>query len=85
MPGATLVGAGTLPTRVARRLLHRLLWPYLVERQAFDAAIADALRAQTIARPWIDHAGDRTHSYPHRGSPSNGSRHESDEALHDVA
>jgi glycosyltransferase involved in cell wall biosynthesis len=45
-PGAPLLTTGRRrPTRFARRMLHRLLWPYLVEQQAFDTAVADALRA----------------------------------------
>jgi glycosyltransferase involved in cell wall biosynthesis len=43
-PGSTLVG-GRRPVRLTRRLLQRLLWPYLEQRRAFDAAVADALRA----------------------------------------
>ena len=50
MPGAALAGVGGRPTRIVRRLLQRLLWPYLVERHAFDMAIADALRAQETPR-----------------------------------
>ncbi len=46
LPGAPLLTAGRRrPTRLARRLLHRLLWPYFVEQQAFDTAVAEALRA----------------------------------------
>jgi len=45
-PGAALLQGGRLPTRVARWLLHRLLWPYLVEQQEFAAAVAESLRAQ---------------------------------------
>lgn len=73
MPGAALVGTGTRPTRIGRRLLHRLLWPYLVERQAVDAAIADALRAQPVARPWRDAPAGATDSSHQGGSNSNGS------------
>ena len=61
MPGAALVGVGPRPTRIARRLLRRLMWPYLAERRAFDTAIADALRAQEIPRPWTDVAGVGRH------------------------
>ena len=46
LPGAPLLGTGRrYPTRLARRLLHRLLWPYLVEQRTFDTAVAEALRA----------------------------------------
>jgi len=46
VPGAPLLDSGRRrPTRLARRVLHRLLWPYLVEQQAFDTAVAEALRA----------------------------------------
>ena len=48
LPGAPLLGTGRrYPTRLARRVLHRLLWPYLVEQQAFDTAVAEALRAHS--------------------------------------
>ena len=46
VPGAALLQGGRLPTRIARWLLHRLLWPYLVEQQQFAAAVAESLRAQ---------------------------------------
>jgi hypothetical protein len=46
LPGGALLSSGRRrPTRLARKLLHRLLWPYLVEQQAFDTAVAEALRA----------------------------------------
>lgn len=47
----TLVdGSGAWATRVARRLLRRLLWPYLVEREAFESSVAQALRARATSR-----------------------------------
>jgi glycosyltransferase involved in cell wall biosynthesis len=46
LPGASLLTSGRRrPTRFVRRLLHRLLWPYLVEQHAFETAVAEALRA----------------------------------------
>ncbi len=45
-PGSTLLGTGgRRPVRFGRRLLQRLLWPYFERQRAFDAAVADALRA----------------------------------------
>ena len=49
VPGAPLIDpGGRSPARAVRRLLQRLLWPYLAEQLAFDAALADALRAQSM-------------------------------------
>jgi glycosyltransferase involved in cell wall biosynthesis len=45
IPGAPLLTTGRRPTRLVRRLLHRLLWPYFEQQQQFDAAVAEALRA----------------------------------------
>jgi glycosyltransferase involved in cell wall biosynthesis len=46
LPGAPLLETGRrYPTRLARRMLHRLLWPYFVEQQSFESAVAEALRA----------------------------------------
>jgi hypothetical protein len=51
LPGSALLSNGTRrPTRIARRLLHRLLWPYLVEQQAYFEAIAALLRAHDARR-----------------------------------
>jgi glycosyltransferase involved in cell wall biosynthesis len=51
-PGAQLLGAGgRRPVRFARRLLQRLLWPYLAKQRAFDEAVADALRAHEAFAP----------------------------------
>ena len=48
---ASLVeGSGGWATRAVRRLLRRLLWPYLVEREAFESSVAHALRAQAASR-----------------------------------
>jgi glycosyltransferase involved in cell wall biosynthesis len=50
LPGASLLTSGRRrPTRFARRMLHRLLWPYLVEQQAFETAVAEALRAHAMS------------------------------------
>ena len=60
VPGAPLIDpGGRWPARAVRRLLQRLLWPYLAEQLAFDAALADALRAQSMrtavaAATWTD-------------------------------
>jgi hypothetical protein len=49
LPGASLLTSGRRrPTRFVRRVLHRLLWPYLVEQQAFETAVAEALRAEEM-------------------------------------
>ena len=48
LPGAALLTTGTRrPTRLARRMLHRLLWPYFTEQREFEAAVAEAVRLQT--------------------------------------
>jgi glycosyltransferase involved in cell wall biosynthesis len=57
LPGTPLLTTGhRYPTRVARRMLHRLLWPYLVEQQTFDTAVAEALRAHASHRAATDRA-----------------------------
>jgi hypothetical protein len=51
LPGAALLRPGTAwPTRVARKVLQRLLWPYLVEQQEFAKAVTASLRAHDAAR-----------------------------------
>ncbi len=50
LPGSALLVSGRGPTRLVRRLLHRLLWPYFVEQQAFLAAVATSLRSQGLTR-----------------------------------
>jgi glycosyltransferase involved in cell wall biosynthesis len=48
--GAALTAAGARgTTRIARRVLQRLLWPYFDHQRRFDAAVADALRAHEAA------------------------------------
>jgi glycosyltransferase involved in cell wall biosynthesis len=48
--GTALTAAGARrPTRIARRVLQRLLWPYLDHQRRFDVAVADALRAHEAA------------------------------------
>jgi glycosyltransferase involved in cell wall biosynthesis len=48
---ALVDGSGRWPTRLARRVLRRLLWPYLAEREAFEAAVASVLRAREAELP----------------------------------
>lgn len=37
--------AGSPPTSVVRRLLHRVLWPYLEDQQRFERSVLDSLSA----------------------------------------
>jgi hypothetical protein len=37
--------AGSPPTSVVRRLLHRALWPYLEDQQRFERSVLDSLSA----------------------------------------
>jgi hypothetical protein len=56
-PGSALLDlSGRLPTRLLRRMLHRLLWPYLVEREEFDAALVAVLRGRGHV-PYVGPAG----------------------------
>jgi len=44
--GEGLVGrAGSPPTSLVRRLLHRALWPYLEDQQRFERSVLDSLSA----------------------------------------
>jgi glycosyltransferase involved in cell wall biosynthesis len=46
-PGAALLDpSAPWPTRMLRRVLQRALWPYLAEREAFEAAVVAVLRGR---------------------------------------